>query len=185
MNKLASTRHNLFTLTKVSEEETAQKAAFHIEKIHDIENEIRSLSHDLTKDVFSDTNSFIKLLNELINTNIESYTIQSELEIEPQINWDLVSGHIKMHLYRIIQEGIHNSNKYAKATKITISIIQDEKKLCMAIEDNGEGFNTKETNEGIGLKNMKERIELLGGKFSIHSDFFHGTKLFMAIPAFE
>ena len=185
MNKLASTRHNLFTLTRVSEEETAKKAAFYIENIHSIENEIRSLSHDLSKDVFSDTNSFIKLVKNLIDLNSISYGIKSELEVEPEIDWNLVLGSTKIHLYRIIQEAMHNSNKYAKATKITISIIQDQKNLCMAIEDNGSGFNTKEKSEGIGIKNMKERIEVLGGRFSIYSDFIQGTKIFMAIPAFK
>jgi signal transduction histidine kinase len=87
-----------------------------------------------------------------------------------------------MHLYRIIQEASHNINKYGQAKKASISLVLDAPNICMAITDNGIGFDTSVISKGIGIQNMQARVKLLNGKFSISSTKHATTSVNIAIP---
>ena len=76
---------------------------------------------------------------------------------------------IQLNLYRILQEQLRNISKYAKASKIMLSLKLINKKLIMSISDNGVGFEPDKVRAGIGMANMKRRIELLGGNFYLES----------------
>ena len=183
MNKLASTRLNLNMLSHQKDEETINKCIAHIEEIYKIEQEIRNIAHNLNLEIFNETNSYVALLNDFIATqNAVTSSPQYKLEIGETINWVTVSSVIKMNLYRIIQEASHNSNKYAQATNVIISLILDENNICLSITDNGKGFDINADNEGIGLKNIKHRVESLNGKFVIQSINNKSTSINIAIP---
>ena len=181
LNKLASTRFNLFTISKKTDLETISNALVHVEKIKDIEDEIRNISHNLSTDVFSQSNTFNALLENLIIEQTQLQTIKIHLEIDETLNWDTVSSKIKMNLYRIIQEVVHNINKHSQALKGTISIVKDVNNICMSIQDNGIGFNTAESKPGIGLKNIQERVFNTNGKITIQSSA-SGTSIFIVFP---
>jgi len=87
-----------------------------------------------------------------------------------------------MNLYRIIQEVLYNVHKHAKATKVAVAIIQDENNICVSILDNGIGFDTSKTKDGIGIMNIKLRIKQLSGKISVISSAKYGTAINMSIP---
>ena len=183
MNKLASTRLNLNMLSHQKDEETINKCLAHIEGIYKIEQEIRNIAHNLNLEIFNETNSYVALLNDFIATqNAVTSSPQYKLEIGETINWVTVSSVIKMNLYRIIQEASHNSNKHAQATNVIISLILDENNICLSITDNGKGFDIDAYNEGIGLKNIKHRVESLNGKFVIQSINNKSTSINIAIP---
>lgn len=149
----------------------------------DIENEIRTITHDFSNEMFAEGNSFRILLEKIFEDQNKLYPeTQYRLELVEGINWDNISSKIKMNLYRIIQEGLYNIHKHAKASKATVAIIQDENNICMSISDNGNGFDVAKTKEGIGIKNIKLRIKQLSGKLSINSSTKHGTYINMAIP---
>ena len=76
-----------------------------------------------------------------------------------------LDGITEMHLFRIIQESLHNILKYAKATHVSVSCNLDKDVLLLEIKDDGVGFNTKKTNKGIGLKNIATRIKKMHGNF--------------------
>jgi signal transduction histidine kinase len=68
-----------------------------------------------------------------------------------------------------VKESLHNVVKHAAATKIKIQIILNNK-LTVIISDNGQGFreiNFENSAGGNGLKNMKKRIESIGGNFNL------------------
>ncbi|WP_395043674.1 tetratricopeptide repeat protein [Flavobacterium sp.] len=182
MNKLASTRFNLFKLSKTTDQATIDDALIHIEKIKDIEDEIRDLTHDLTKEVFQDSSSYKSHLEKFIADQNKLHSTNYTLEIEADIVWEKISSKIKMHLYRIIQEAIHNINKHAQASKATIALILDEENICMSVQDNGIGFEQDSTTDGIGIKNMKHRLKLVNGKITIQSTKDNGTVLFLRMP---
>ncbi|OQS56645.1 ATP-binding protein, partial [Actinobacillus suis] len=76
--------------------------------------------------------------------------------------------------------------KYSQASEIGISIII-EKDIRLSIYDNGIGFNPDEIMDGFGLKGMKERVEILDGKFKIVSNTIknndkQGTSIFITLP---
>lgn len=74
-------------------------------------------------------------------------------------------------IFRIIQELIINALKHADCSEILVDCSQNHDLFLITVEDNGTGFNWNEVNEysGLGLKNIKNRIELLKGKLEVHS----------------
>jgi signal transduction histidine kinase len=175
MNKLASTRFNLFSLTKKSDIQSLKKAVHHIDSIKEVEDEIRNITHELSKETIFKNNSFPWLLHQMINEQNQIHPTLYQLELDDIINWDIISSEIKMNYYRIIQEAIHNCNKYAAAKHSTISLFYEVNQLRLTISDNGKGFQANTTNPGIGLQNMKQRMESIHGKISINSEPGNGT----------
>jgi two-component system CheB/CheR fusion protein len=92
---------------------------------------------------------------------------------------------IEFALYRIIQELINNILKHSHATEATIEISLTRMYLNVTVTDNGKGFNQKEVIEmknGIGLVNIKNRIELLDGELKIRSSSGKGTAVSIRLP---
>ena len=87
-------------------------------------------------------------------------------------------------IFRIIQESLQNIIRHASADNVNISVEQSNQHLLFLISDDGVGFDVSEidlTNK-MGLKGIVERVELMGGKFSILSDMKHGTTIRLKIP---
>jgi signal transduction histidine kinase len=76
---------------------------------------------------------------------------------------------LKLTLYRMIQEQMNNILKYADATKIGISIKEQNKKLILTIVDNGKGFDLNAKRKGIGLNNIINRADVFNGKVDIET----------------
>jgi len=84
----------------------------------------------------------------------------------------------KINLYRIIQEAILNIHKYSEASKVDVKIELLEKHILkLSIIDDGIGFDVSTVQKGIGLTNIKERINSLKGHFEIKSKIGEGTEL--------
>ena len=183
LNKLAGIRFNLYSISHKNDPETIQKALGHVDRMKDVEDEIRAITHDFSNEMFAEGHSFRILLEKIIEEQNKLYPeTKYRLELEEGINWDTISSKIKMNLYRIIQEGLYNIHKHAKASKAVVAIIQDENKICMAISDNGVGFDKVKIKEGIGIKNIKLRVSQLSGKISINSCDKNGTAINLAVP---
>ena len=90
-----------------------------------------------------------------------------------------------IHIFRIVQEIIHNTLKHAGATRLDIGFNQDEKELLVLIKDNGKGFNVeKATREsgGLGLKSLEIRTDIMHGTINIRSTPGQGTSYYIRIP---
>jgi signal transduction histidine kinase len=84
----------------------------------------------------------------------------------------------KEALYRVAQEAMHNTVKHANAKKIELNLVSSEAEIQLEIRDDGSGFDLEGDYPGhLGLKSMRERIERIGGKFEIESDYEQGTKI--------
>jgi signal transduction histidine kinase len=182
MNKLASTRLNLDILNHKSDKQTITKCLTHVAEIYLIEQEIRNIAHDLSIEDFKSNNSFVVLIDDFVGRQNGIFTANYKLEIDSSIKWDSMSSSIKMNLYRIIQEASHNINKFAEAQNAVISLVLDGKNICLSITDDGKGFDSDIVTEGIGLKNIKRRVETMDGKFVIQSIKSKTTSLNIAIP---
>jgi len=94
----------------------------------------------------------------------------------------------EIHLYRLAQEGLNNIRKHADAEQATITLIGSFPNIILRIEDNGKGFDVKArelalcNEKRMGLRSMKERVNLLGGQMTIQSRLMQGTKVFIKIP---
>jgi signal transduction histidine kinase len=86
-------------------------------------------------------------------------------------------------LYCIIQESITNIQKHAQADRVTIESRIVDRGTILEICDNGNGFDLDRPHAGFGLRNMKERVQCLGGEFNLNSDLEGGTQVKIFVPA--
>jgi signal transduction histidine kinase len=182
MNKLSSTRLNLSILSHQTDADTIKKCLHYINDINQIEHAIRILSHDLNYETKQQTDNFNKILEDFIIEQNKTSSTRFTLELDATINWENINSILKINLFRIIQEGCQNIKKHAEAQNATISFTLDHASICMAITDDGIGFDPLETTEGIGLKNMETRVKYLSGKISFNSIAFQNTSITIAIP---
>ena len=92
-----------------------------------------------------------------------------------------LSKDIQMNLYRIAQEALNNAAKHAFASKIQVSLKEENRALEMCISDNGKGFDSSSSSSGMGLKNMQDRTAQLGGQFKVDSTPDQGTVITVSI----
>ncbi|WP_291286913.1 tetratricopeptide repeat-containing sensor histidine kinase [Flavobacterium sp.] len=178
MNRIYGVRMNLGFFNAKVEQEIIDKRKAYIFELQNIENEIRTISHDLSNSSFLDGNDFNILLLSLVESQKDISNTQFTYTTDENFEWSTIQNIYKINLYRIIQEAILNVNKYADATKCEIRIqYQGSGFLKMSITDDGQGFDTKTKKEGIGLSNMKERTSSLKGQFTIESEMGEGTKI--------
>jgi signal transduction histidine kinase len=91
---------------------------------------------------------------------------------------------VKSFLFRVMQEGIQNGLKHSGCTHINISTADQPEGLSLRLTDDGKGFDSKHSsNDGMGIANMKRRIDLLGGTFQLLSSPGEGTTITIFIPA--
>ncbi|UOE51653.1 tetratricopeptide repeat protein [Mucilaginibacter sp. SMC90] len=91
---------------------------------------------------------------------------------------------IEIILYRVLQESVNNVMKHANANRVDISLIRSEENISLTIEDNGKGFDTTnpEVFKGMGLNNLRSRINFLKGKVEFDSQVNRGTLVSIYIP---
>lgn len=92
-------------------------------------------------------------------------------------------------LFRIFQEAMNNVAKHAGASKVCVTLgATDKGHAFISVEDNGKGFDLFNVSDrvtsagGLGLKQMKERLEARGGCFDITTALSQGTKVFASVP---
>lgn len=85
-------------------------------------------------------------------------------------------------LYRLVQEGLNNAAKHARATSVWINLGYSEGEVSLSIEDNGQGFDPKRIGGSMGLRGIRERFLMLNGSFDIESAPGKGTRLFGSLP---
>jgi signal transduction histidine kinase len=90
-------------------------------------------------------------------------------------------------LYRVAQEALTNVSRHAQASRVEVTIQKLADAICMKINDNGKSFNVEHLLQGkggkrLGLLGMRERLEMVGGRFEIESASGQGTTVTAVIP---
>ncbi|SFD39953.1 sensor histidine kinase [Flavobacterium phragmitis] len=149
------------------------------EMLNDSIKELRNISQNLMPE------SLMKLglehaLKDLCASHSTSETV---IELQYLIKKSSVPEHFKVMIFRIIQELLNNALKYAKATEILVSCSQNKDVYFITVEDNGIGFNIQhaEKREGMGLRNIKNRVAFLNGKLEIDSEIGKGTSTYIEL----
>ena len=117
-------------------------------------------------------------------------TTEIIFELEDLLVADKLPKEVEIGIFRILQEGLNNAIKHSEGTNIFIHLSYADNNVCMLVRDNGKGFlfnekkllNKEFIAKSNGLKNMKERAELLGGSFNVSSSPGKGTILQLNIP---
>jgi signal transduction histidine kinase len=178
MNKLYGTRLHLGLLNTSTSSDAQKKRSEHIDELQTIENEIRAISHDLHTDTVTSHFDYPVLLATCVQKAGGNGTTLFAFESAPEIDWDSISGLIKITIYRIVQEALFNVTKYADATECSVTLSHPEPtSLFLTISDNGKGFDSTSSTTGIGLTNMKERARLVKADLQIQSAPGQGTTI--------
>jgi signal transduction histidine kinase len=95
---------------------------------------------------------------------------------------------IELGLFRIAQEALHNAERHARATHVSVRLVLAEDEVRLSVSDNGVGFRPAgagraEPGHRLGLAGMRERAEALGGRVEIRSAPGKGTRVRARVPA--
>jgi len=103
---------------------------------------------------------------------------------------DRMNGDKRTVLYRVAQEALNNVARHAQASQVGVRIQKMDGAVSMKIKDNGIGFDTERTlyskkNKRLGLLGMRERLEMVGGRFNVTSAPGRGTTVLAKIPLLD
>ncbi|RKS95001.1 tetratricopeptide repeat protein [Flavobacterium limicola] len=175
LGRMFGLRINLDSLNKFDDTIAVEKRNNYLLELKNIEQDIREISHDLSREKSELINNFVAILNDLFEDQKKTFESKLILSIDPAIKWDLMSNSTKINLYRIIQECLQNINKYANADTINIKFKKAENNLVLEIIDDGIGFNVNRSKKGIGLQNIRSRTHECNGTVEINSKMGEGT----------
>lgn len=166
-------------LSKLSEVEKVKKIAPELngilENIDDSLQELRGVARNLMPETLfkyglkAALEDYCSTLKDKDTNIVLQYYCQEEIE----------DRNTKLTIYRVIQELINNAVKHARATEILIQFINDGNKIDITVEDDGIGFDEtkKQSEQGMGLTNLKNRVNFLDGKMDVRSVLNEGTSI--------
>ncbi|MBD1558337.1 histidine kinase [Vibrio sp. S9_S30] len=139
-------------------------------------NEVRRISHNLRPSSLDDIG-----LQAALVTLLQDFKDHSGIQVEYDIDSSLsrMNSEVATTLYRVVQESLTNIEKHSFATKVEVIVHQIGDQIQLMIRDDGRGFSVSDTMraKGIGLRNMRERVEFIGGDFEIFSEPNYGTEI--------
>ena len=118
------------------------------------------------------------------------FRLRTRLQVElliPNLEKKILP-HLELPIYRITQEALTNIERHAEARNVKVELAQTDSHLVLTIHDDGKGFSTETITTpiteapGIGLLNIRDRAEGVGGNFSINSSPGHGTEVTVQFP---
>lgn len=151
-----------------------------IRVVEDMMRHIRQVLYELRPPSF-DTTPFAKVLEGLCSSMSLStglrVVLSSQEQLPPLANAQAIT------LYRLVQEGVTNVLKHAKAASVWINLEYMDGEVSISLEDDGQGFDiSQQPSYGIGLEGLRERFLGLGGSFDIESAPGRGTRLYGSLP---
>lgn len=142
--------------------------------------QLRDTIWALNKDEISFDDLKARLYNYIENAKLAQE--QTEFEFKTDLTSNFLLNSIQgVSIYRVVQEAINNSIKYAAATNIVLNITETNTTLSLSIKDDGIGFNLPEIQLGNGLENMKNRAASIHALFTLNSAPDKGTEIIMQV----
>lgn len=129
--------------------------------------QVRAISHNLVPPSLKDF-SLLEALNDYCSTKNSLTAIDITFNVMGQ-PLDLNEKQ-QLNVYRIIQELVNNALKHAEANSILVQLSFSGDILHITVEDDGKGFDVDSNYSGIGLKNVKSRVDYLEGTIDVSSD---------------
>lgn len=151
--------------------ESARLAFEHtVEQMNRLLGEIRHISHDLRPTILDDLG-----LASALQFLCDEWSAHGKMQIDFSCTGtgNTSSAAVNTVLFRVAQEALNNIWRHARATFVSLELAGDAGGFVLTIRDNGVGFDpgqiAKHPKQGIGLRNMAERLEAVGGSFSVSS----------------
>lgn len=141
--------------------------------------EVRRISRDLRPAVLDDLG-----LGPALRTLAEDFGARTGITVNyaTVVFRNRLDNDAKIALYRIAQEALTNIERHAGATEITMDLRGHRRGATLRIADNGRGFDVRSGTPGLGLRNMQERMEQLGGHLFLHAAPGKGVEIEATVP---
>ncbi|MPM11924.1 hypothetical protein SDC9_58275 [bioreactor metagenome] len=167
-----------------------ETAAEQLNKLVDVtqsaHNELRKYIGSIRNSAFQERD-FITALKKNIADFEEQSGLKVTLNYPESFSTDILKPNVRIYILNIVKEALNNVCKHAEADKVIITISLKQDLLCVAVEDNGKGFdvskssNTNKTTK-FGLEIMRERASEIGGKLDIESTQGKGSRIILQTP---
>ncbi len=137
--------------------------------------------------VVLDDLGFVPAIQQLLVSFGNLYSLQPLLKIDGPA--ERLSPQFELPLFRVIQESLNNIGQHADATSMSLTLdFRETEQITLTVVDNGVGAQKEVEDQPLmngrfGVQGMRERIESLGGSFSIESEANQGTQVHVILPA--
>jgi len=127
-------------------------------------------------------------------TLLEGLALQHEAMTDTELTLDVrgalpeVPLPVKIALYRVLQEGLSNAYRHGGANRVAVRlrrvVRRGEPRLRISISDNGHGFTPRavDSDKHFGLQGMRDRVEMIGGRFRLRSQPGRGAMIAVEVP---
>ncbi|MCF8492053.1 MAG: cache domain-containing protein [Rhodospirillum sp.] len=148
-------------------------------------NEVRRISRDLRPSLLDDLG-----LSQALQSLAREFGDRTGLRMTIRVaeDRDTLSREAQTTLYRVAQEALTNIERHAQARRVTLHLRHDREGVHLRVEDDGRGFDAAEISDrtrpgqGIGLRNMAERMQFHDGSLQVISSPGGGTKVRASLP---
>jgi signal transduction histidine kinase len=176
---------NIRLLSEIAKGKNVALPMGEIDKISSSASELIENMNEIIWSINSKNDTLSNLIAYIRRYVVSYFEINEAIVVKTQIPEIIptkqVSGEFRRSVFLTIKEALHNIMKHADATMVNLNMSISDQKLFITIMDNGKGIDTGVKRAfSNGLKNMKERIENLGGQFLIQGH--RGTIITMELP---
>ncbi|GHV52673.1 hypothetical protein FACS1894181_15940 [Bacteroidia bacterium] len=168
---LAATKYNMVNIKQISTlgEKDVECYNKSVSLLDDSMNEMRRVAHHLMPEPLSRTGlkqSVADFCNTIPIVKFSYYG--DEARFDPKL---------EVMVYRILHELVSNAMKHAKAEHILVQLVRDEDGIALTVSDDGCGFDLSAESRGMGLRNIRTRVESFKGNLDIDSQPGKGTEI--------
>jgi len=162
----------------VDDREVLEKTGRYLDEII---GSMRRISHDLLPSTL-ERKGLLEAIREFLLQVKNKQSVNIQLYVVKEIT---VPKEKEIHIFRMIQEIVHNTIKHAQAHSLQIGLSEEEGHLLFLAKDDGRGFDKDKAlagSHGLGLRSLESRCEILNGVLSLDSKPGAGTNYFIKIP---
>lgn len=144
--------------------------------------EVKQLAIDLRPTALDDL-GLIPAIETLLHRLTETTGVV--IHFIPMIENKRFPDQVETITYRVLQESVMNSIKHAAVDELWVTLSEQAAHLVLTVRDHGKGFDFHKVNEhsqGLGLLNMQERAESIGGHLTVQSEKSEGTVVTLHLP---
>lgn len=169
---------NSIVVNNDTDRESLGKASGYIDETI---NNLREISYNLLPSSL-DRNNLEMVVNEYISRMGSRQPIKITFKVTKDT---VIPKKTEIHLFRIIQEIVHNTIKHSGATSLKLAITSQPEGLFLISEDNGRGFDPdkiRSASHGLGLKSIENRCQMLDADFKLITAKNEGCKMIIKVP---
>ena len=126
-------------------------------------------------------------LSPTLKRYVEAFKEQTSMDVRLSVTGmeRRMESYQEVMIFRAVQELLGNAARYSQASQVRVALDMGDNMVKLLVEDDGKGFDTDllEERPSLGLKLIRERVEMMGGFMEVSSDAGQGTRVVLQIPA--